>query len=333
MPKYSRSSAKAWVRDLTDYFLVLTTPFTEKGEVDHAGLKRNVEQSLSLPGVGGLYIGSIYQEFWTLTLDERKRVAETVIETVAGRVPVMAGVTHTSARDALELARHAEASGADLLMIWPPYYGPRTEDGVFAFFEYIATRQDLAICTYSTTLPELGFYITPEFACRLAEIDTVCGLKEASRSLSTYSGMLELAGDRLVVSSPNEEYAFFGMSVFGPSKAARVLLGSSRPLYVQSPEHPYCAEFAKALRNNDMPGAATVLGPIMNAAQRLHNRFVNKGGHNVAIVKYITELLGMAAGPVRPPLSPPSQWEMDEARAVLTELGQLTKQPIGLRSA
>jgi 4-hydroxy-tetrahydrodipicolinate synthase len=323
MARYTRSQAKSWARSLSGYLVVLATPFDDAGELDEEGLKRNVDYTLSLPGATGLYLSSNYQEFWTMTLAERKRVTEIVVETAAGRGTVMVGITDPSSRNAVDLARHAERAGADMLMLWPPFYGPRSDDGMMAYFEYVAERVDLGICTYSTTISELGFYITPDLACRLADIDTVCALKEGSRSLSGYTGMMEAAGDKLVVSSPLEEYALFGLATYGRPRVPAVLLGSSRPLYVQSQSQPNCAVFAEALGKGDVAKASEALAKILDAANRIHNRFVSKGTHHVALFKYITSLHGMAAGPVRAPLTPPGAWEMEEARKVLTEVGVL----------
>jgi hypothetical protein len=83
------------------------------------------------------------------------------------------------------------------------------------------------------------------------------------------------------VSSPLEEYTLSGLATFGLSHVPRVLLGSSRPLYVQSPANPYCARYAEALRTGDLAQAAAALRPILWAANRLHNRFINRDGHNV----------------------------------------------------
>ena len=100
MPKYPRSGARQWVRqNFRGYFAVLYTPFRRDGEIDQAGLRRNVAATLALPGVGGLSVHSIHQEFWTLTKSERKRVAEIVIEAVGGKLPVVVGVSDTSARN------------------------------------------------------------------------------------------------------------------------------------------------------------------------------------------------------------------------------------------
>jgi len=324
--RYARSEAKSWVRkNLRGYIAVTTTPFTERGDIDEDGLRRNVDHILALPGVNGLYLGSIYQEFWTMTTPERKRVAEIVIESTAGRVPVIVGTSHTSVRDGLDLAKHAQAAGADLIMVWPPYYGPRTEDGVRAFYEYISERVDIGICVYSTTLAELGYFLTPELIARLAEIDNICAVKEASLNLNGYSAIMERVGHLLPVSCPLEEYHLYGLVTFGPKVVPPFLLGSSRPLYMQNKEHPYCAQFFQAVEQEDYDGARESLRFILKISQRLHSRYLTKGGHNVALTKYITGLFGMAAGPVRPPLSAPAQEEIDEAIAVLTEAKLLPK--------
>jgi 4-hydroxy-tetrahydrodipicolinate synthase len=254
-----------------------------------------------------------------MTTPERKRVAEVVIESTAGRVPVIVGTSHTSVRDVLDLAQHAQAAGADLVMVWPPYYGPRTDDGMRAFYEYICERVDIGICIYSTTLAELGYILTPELVARLAEIENICAVKEASLNLNGYSAMMERVGHILAVSCPLEEYHLYGFTTFGPEVMPNFLLGSSRPLYMQNREHPHCADFFQAVERGDYDGARESLRRILKISQRLHSRYLTKGGHNVALTKYITGLFGMAAGPVRPPLSAPSREEMDEAVQVLME--------------
>lgn len=324
--RYARSDAKSWVRkNLHGYIAVTTTPFTASGDIDEDGLRRNTDYILALPGVNGLYLSSIYQEFWTMTTNERKRLAEIVIESTAGRAPVIVGTSHTSVRDVLDLAKHAQAAGADLIMVWPPYYGPRTEEGVYAFYEYVAERVDIGICIYSTTLSELGYFLTPELVARLASIDNICAVKEASLNLNGYSAIMERAGHLLPVSCPLEEYHLYGLITYGPDIMPNFLLGSSRPLYMQTKERPYCAQFFQAAERGDFNGARDHLRSILKIAQRLHSKFLAKGGHNVALTKYITSLFGMAAGPVRPPLSAPSQDEIGEAIAVLTDAGLLPK--------
>jgi 4-hydroxy-tetrahydrodipicolinate synthase len=320
---YRTSEAKSWVkRAFRGHTAILTTPMLPDGEIDERGLRSNTEFVLALPGVNGLYLNSIYQEFWTMTEAERKRVAEIVCETVARRVPVIVGCNCTSAREAVNFVRHAQQIGADMVMVWPPYYGVRTEDGVHAFYEYIAERVDIAIGIYSTTLHELGYHVTPEAVVRLAAIDNICAVKEVSLSLSGYSRMMELAGDLLTISSPFEEYHFYAMTAF-PDRVPNFLFGSSRPLYMQSKKRPYCADFWAAVERKDLDAARTALKPILAMSNLLHNRYLSSGAHNIALTKEITAMLGMAAGPVRPPMSAAPSDQVEEARQVLRKFGIL----------
>ena len=321
---YKRATAKQWTRNtLSGYIVTTTTPFKNDLEIDYAGLRHNVDHLIGLPGARGLYLGSVYQEFWTLTMDERKRVTDTMIEANAGRVPIIAGVSHTSYKDSIELARHAQTAGADLVMCWPPYYGPRSADGVFEYYQNLANAVDIGICVYSSTLSELGYYITPAEMVRLAGIDTICLVKEAALSLDKYSAMLAAAGHLLPISCPLEEYHLYGLSAFGPSIMPKFLFGSSRPLYMQSKARPYCAEFMAAIESGDYESARAPLQNIVRIANQLHSKFLAKGQHNVALTKAITEMFGMIGGAVRPPLYRAAPDEVQMARGLLQSEGLL----------
>lgn len=321
--KYSRSEAKQWVREnLRGHIAVTTTPMTESGEIDWKGLARNVDFLLDLPGMNGIYLNSIYQEFWTMTEAEKRKVTEVTIEAVNGRKPVIVGCNHTSARDTAALARHAQECGADLVMVWPPYYGIRTEAGVHAYYEYIAEKVDIGMCIYSTTLPELGHFLTPDAVVRLSEIENICAVKEVALSLSGYTQMLQAAGDKLAISSPLEEYHYFGRCAF-PELTPNFLLGNSRPMYMQTKERPYCADYWKAIEEGDLEKAGQALQPIVKMANLLHSKYLSKGNHNIALTKHLTGLVGMAAGPVRPPMSPAPQEQIDEAVKILQSFGIL----------
>lgn len=325
--KYHPSDAKTWVREnLRGYLVTTTTPFHDNGEIDEVGIRANVDHVLALPGVSGIYVGSIYQEFWTLTETERRAVTEITADALDGRGHLIANVTDTSAKRVIDLAKHAESVGADMVMVWPPYYGDRTNDGVRAFYEEVASSVDIAIAIYSTTLSELGFFIRPELATELVEIDHIAAIKEASLSLAGYTAMVEAVGDRVVVSCPLEEYYLYGALVFGFEHVPGLVLGSSRPLYSQSAERPYCGEFIAAMNAEDLDAAAAVLRKILATSQPIHSRWLSAGRHNVGLTKYVTSLFGMASGPVRPPSSYPSPAECAQARAVLVVNGLIKAQ-------
>jgi len=205
----------------------------------------------------------------------------------------------------------------------------RTEEGVHAYYEYVAERVDIGMCIYSTVLTELGHFLTPDAVAKLSEIDNICAVKEVSLSLSGYTQMMERCGHLLSISSPLEEYHLFGLSAY-PDRVPNFILGSSRPIYMQSKEKPYCKQFWDAVERKDIAAASVAMRNILAVSNALHSRYLAKGTHNVALTKHITGLVGMAAGPVRPPMSAPPREQIDEAVAVLTQAGLM---PQKLRKA
>jgi 4-hydroxy-tetrahydrodipicolinate synthase len=321
MPKYRVGDARQWVRgNLRRYFTVLYTPFLPDGEIDEAGLARNVEVTLALPGVGGLSVHSVHQEFWTLTHAERKRVTEIVLSKVGGRCPVIVGVSDPSARNVVDLARHASASGADAVMVWPPYYGVKTAEGLRDFYEFIASRTDIGMFVYSTTLSELGFYLTPDMVASLLDIENICGVQSSTMNFASYAAMMERVGDRLPVATSLEEYFLFGKLSFG-DRAPDFLMGSSRPLLVQNHEHPRCGRFIESALAGDHANAARLLREIVAIADKLQSRYFARGFHHVALFKEIATHQGLVGGGVRPPASAPSADELEECLVVLREAG------------
>lgn len=321
--RYGRDEARNWVRaNLRGYMTVLYTPFDSDGEIDEAGLRHNVEATLARPGVGGLSVNSIHQEFWTFTHDERRRLVEIVLETVDGRVPVVVGCSDPSARNVIAFARHAERAGADLVMVWPPYYGPRTPAGVRAFYEQVADAIDIGMIVYCTTLAELGYHLAPDQVEALLHLPQLCAVQDTTMNFASFSAMLERVGDRIAVSTSLEEYFLHGLMAF-PERASEFMIGSSRPILCQTEAVPLCGTFLEAARRRDFVRAAHHVREIVAIAERLQSRYFARGFHHVALFKTIAGLLGMKTGGVRPPLCNPDPAEVAECRAILVEAGLL----------
>ncbi|TFZ02810.1 dihydrodipicolinate synthase family protein [Ramlibacter henchirensis] len=321
MPKYAKGDARAWIRSsFRGYFVALYTPYGADGAIDEAALRHNTELTLSLPGVGGLSVHSIHQEFWTLTDAERMRVTEVVLQTVAGRKPVIVGVSDTSARNVVEFANHASAHGADAVMVWPPYYGPKTASGVRDFHEYVAARTHIGLFVYSTTLSELGFYLTPDMVETLLDIPNVCGVQSTVASPSGYAAMMERVGDRICVSTSLEETFLFGKLGFG-ERAPDFLMGASRPLLVQNHSHPRCGDFLAAALAGDYVEAARHMRDIMRIADKLQSRYFAQGFHHVALFKQLSTHLGLRGGPARAPMGEPTPAELAECFEIMAAAG------------
>ncbi|WP_439579898.1 dihydrodipicolinate synthase family protein [Elioraea sp.] len=322
--RYAAGAAREWVRaTLSGYLTILYTPFGADGAIDEDGLRHNVRATLARPGVGGLSVHSLHQEFWALTLAERKRVTEIVLDEVGGRAPVVIGCSDPAAAMVIELARHAQEAGADLVMVWPPYYGPRSAAGVRAFYEHVAARIDIGMVVYATTLAELAYYLDPDQVAGLLHLPTVCAVQDTTLNFASYARMMERVGDRIAVSTSLEEYFLFGRLTY-PDRAPRFMIGSSRPVLCQTAARPHCGRFIDAALGGDYAAAAAHLRTISAIASRLQSRYFAQGFHHVALFKAIAGQLGMRIGVFwRPALSPPDQRDVEECVAVLREAGLL----------
>lgn len=178
-------------------FTIPVTPFDAGGEVDEAALRHCVDFCLDA-GAHGLVAPVNASEFTALTDDERRRVAEIVVETGTGRVPVVVGVSGTSARHAAVFARHARKIGADAVIAMPPYIRKASSDEITEYFRVVAGAAELPVFIQNYQAP-VGTPLAPAFMARLvASIDGIEYVKE--ETLPAGHAMTEvrrLAGPRL----------------------------------------------------------------------------------------------------------------------------------------
>ena len=157
----------------------LTTPFDEDGDVYEEGLRRLVDFQIE-KGVHGLFICGTYGSGPIMTVEERKRVHEIVVDQAQGRITVIAHVGTTSTVQSVELARHAERVGADLVASISPYYHGHDERAVVEFFRTLADAIDLPLYVYNNPKAS-GVTITPSFLHHLADVG-VQGIKDSGFS-------------------------------------------------------------------------------------------------------------------------------------------------------
>jgi 4-hydroxy-tetrahydrodipicolinate synthase len=190
------------MRQLRGCGTALITPFLSDGSIDEKCLREMVNwQVESL--IDFLVPCGTTGETPTLTDDEWLRVIDIVIETAAGRVPIVAGATSNSTREAVHKAKIvAERSGVDYILSATPYYNKPTQEGIYQHFETIAEAVDKPIILYNVPGRTCA-NIEPATLARLAEIPTVAGVKEASGNMSQIaevcnvvpSGFLVFSGD------------------------------------------------------------------------------------------------------------------------------------------
>jgi 4-hydroxy-tetrahydrodipicolinate synthase len=179
----------------------LVTPFRD-GALDEAALQKLVELQIGA-GVDGLVPCGSTGESATLSHAEHRRVVEVVVAAARGRVPVLAGTGSNSTSEAIELTRHAKEAGADGALLISPYYNKPTQDGIVAHFAEIARQTAFPLVVYN--IPgRTASNILPDTMARLADLEQVVGVKEATGDLHQISQMIARCREDFLVLSGND---------------------------------------------------------------------------------------------------------------------------------
>jgi len=180
-------------------FPVAPTTFTETGELDLASQKRCIDFMIDA-GSNGLCILANFSEQFVLSDDERELLTKTILEHVAGRVPVIVTTTHFSTRVCVERSRRAQAMGAAMVMVMPPYHGATIrvpEAQTYEFFTTLSDAIDIPIMIQDA--PVSGTVLSAPFLARMAkEIEHVAYFKiETAGAASKLRELIRLGGDAI----------------------------------------------------------------------------------------------------------------------------------------
>jgi 4-hydroxy-tetrahydrodipicolinate synthase len=284
--------------------VAIVTPFRDD-KVDEPALKNLIEWHIKA-GTDAIVPCGTTGESATLSMEEHERVVEFTVEVVAGRVPVIAGTGSNSTAEALRLTKHAEKCGADASLQVTPYYNKPTQDGIYEHFRKIAENTSLPIILYNIQ-SRTGVNIQPETMARLAEIENIVGVKEASGSLSQMSEIVHLCGDKLTLISGDDGltlpvFAIGGKGVI--SVSANVAPEDNAQLWDAWKAGNY--EKAKQLFYKLLP---------LNKAMFIET--------NPIPVKSALYLMGKIGPEIRLPLTPMRGANLEKLRKALIEYGLL----------
>jgi 4-hydroxy-tetrahydrodipicolinate synthase len=177
--------------------VALVTPMTENGAVDEISLKRLVEFHIE-QGTDALVAVGTTGESATLDENEHCHVISFVVDAVAGRIPVIAGTGANCTREAIHLTARAKQVGADACLLVTPYYNKPTQNGLYLHYKAIAEAVDIPIILYNVPT-RTACDMLPETVCRLAEIENIVGVKEATGKLERLKLIRESAGNDFAI--------------------------------------------------------------------------------------------------------------------------------------
>jgi N-acetylneuraminate lyase len=200
--------AKYSIHDFKGVIPALVTPFTLEGELD-TGRLRGITRMLMARGVDGFYLTGSTGEGLMMSGEERMCVVETVVEEVAGALPVMVHVGAISTHQTVALARHAEAAGADAISSVPPIYWPFTPEQIGNYYADVTAATGLPMVIYNIALAgALGF----ETLARLARIEGVEGIKYTAPTHHEIMRLKQEVGPEFRIFSGADEMAMSGLA-------------------------------------------------------------------------------------------------------------------------
>ncbi len=287
------------IRRLEGYAPALPTPFDASGDVDLAALECLCHLQIDA-GATALVVCGTTGEAPTLAIDEHRDIVSIAVAAAAGRVPVIAGAGSNATTHAIELAKVAEAEGADALLSVVPYYNKPTQAGIAAHFRAIAEETTLPIILYDVP-SRTARAIDDDTVARLAENPRFAGLKDATGDLARVLRLRKLVGDdfRLLSGDDATALAFIAQGGNGCiSVTSNVVPGLCRTAHLASK----CGDIA-ALRRLSVP--------IMDVTTALF------GETNPAPLKYALSLLGLTSADVRLPLVQLGEQSKKEVAAMI----------------
>lgn len=182
-------------------YVAIVTPFKD-GKVDEKSFTDLIEFQIQ-NGTHGIVPCGTTGESATLSFDEHKRVMDLAIQVVDGRVPVIAGTGANNTIEAIELSESAKESGADAILSVAPYYNKPCQEGIYQHFKHITEAVDIPMFVYNVP-GRTVVNIAPETTARLAQLDNIIGIKEASGSLEQISDVIRMCPKDFIVHSGDD---------------------------------------------------------------------------------------------------------------------------------
>ena len=282
----------------------LVTPFTDTGEVDEAAVTKLARRQID-GGVNFLVPCGTTGESPTLSVSEKLRIVELVVGEAAGDVPVLAGAGGYDTHQVVTLAQEMVRRGADGILSVTPYYNKPSPEGLYTHFRTIADAVDRPIVVYNVP-GRTGCNVDPATLRRLASVDNIVGVKEASGNLAQICTICRDAPESFSVLSGDDAFTLAVMA-----------MGGRGVISVVSNETPSdMANLVDAALAGDFGTARSVherLLPLMQV------NFIES--NPIPVKAAMAEMGVLAAASYRLPLVPPEPAARQRIADVVRELG------------
>lgn len=283
--------------------VALITPFKEDGSVDYKALVKLVEYQLQ-NGTDFLCVLGTTAETPTLTSEEKKKIKETVIERVAGRIPILLGVSSNCTQTVIDTLQNEDFTGVDAVLVAVPYYNKPSQEGIYQHYKAIAQSSQLPVVLYNVP-GRTGVNMTAETTLRLArDFDNIVAIKEASGNITQMDDIIKNKPANFDVISGDDGITF-----------PLITLGAVGVISVIGNAFP--REFSRMTRlalAGDYASALTIHHKFTELFKLL---FVDG---NPAGVKAMLNMMGMIENRLRLPLVPTRITTFEEMKKILDSL-------------
>ncbi|MBM3774511.1 MAG: 5-dehydro-4-deoxyglucarate dehydratase [Acidobacteria bacterium] len=283
------------------------TPFRPDLSLDLDALSSNVARMVEHPFCALVAAGGT-GEVYSMTVEEIAEVTRVTVQAAAGKMPVVAGVGYNAAIGA-EIARRAERAGASSLLVLPPYYLSAPEEGLFDYYRAIGQSTGLPLMLYSRDWA----VFTPQQVARLSErVPTLAAWKDGQGDARKYQRIMSYVGDRL---------AWLG-GVGDDSVPAYFAIGVQAYTSSISNIAPRLSlELGEAGLKRDFALLDLLMKRYVHPLYAIRER---ARGYEVAVMKKAMEILGISAGPVRPPLMACRPQDVEDIRKLMEVYREVT---------
>jgi len=285
--------------------VAIVTPMFEDGSLDKDSLRKLLDWHVA-EGTDGVVIVGTTGESATVSPEEHCELIKLTVDHVAGRIPVIAGSGGNSTAEAIALTRHAKEVGADASLQVVPYYNRPTQEGMYRHFKAIAEAVELPIILYSVpgrTVADMS----NETIARLAPIDNIVGVKDATGNIGRGIELLRMVDDSFAVYSGDDPTAMALMFCGGAGNISVTANVAPRAM------HELCA----AAMAGDIAKAVEINNRVLDLHAKL---FVEP---NPVPVKWALTEMGMMPAGLRLPLAPLSAPFHDTVCTALRQAGLL----------
>jgi len=294
--KYSKAEAKNYARNnMRGIWAAALNPFHADGAFNEIGLRRNIRHWVDDLDIQGLFIAGKQGEFFSMSMEERKRNMSVAIEECGDRTATIMSISDQNVDNVVELGLHAQTCGADYVVVHAPVlsFCHDRDEVLFNYYKYLCDRLDIGIAMWSH--PDSGYLMEPEQCARIAELPNIVAIKY-SVPREMYVRLSHMVGDLIQVSTSLEDDWLKNIEELG----WQLYLCSSPPYQLQTTNdkrmHEY-TELAFAGRFGEARAVRDSLEPVRRAI-----RSTKPGGKPTAHGKYWQELLGQVGGFVRHPM-------------------------------